>query len=72
MQHDAITRQTLEEHARRRRRFLKSSATIAIAAPTVALLLADGIKPAYANGYGIPVTTPSGTTTPAPTGTNLP
>lgn len=41
-----------EKQAERRRAFLKQSATVAVAAPAVALLLSSGAKPAFAStGY---------------------
>ena len=53
----------LNKQAERRRAFLKQSATAAIAAPAVALLLSSGAKPAFAaTGYvtTIPTTTFAG------------
>lgn len=48
--------ESLELHAQRRRNFLKKSATVAIAAPAITLLLEAGAKPAFAAGYGGGVT----------------
>lgn len=51
------TQNTIQKHALRRRDFLKKSATVAVAAPAISLLLQQGIKPAHAEGYGTTTTT---------------
>lgn len=48
---NADPKEVLDEHAARRRALLKNAGTIAVTAPTVSLLLADGVKPAAAQGY---------------------
>lgn len=42
----------LDEHAQRRRAILKNAGKVAVTAPAVSLLLAEGVKPAMALSYG--------------------
>ena len=48
---DKKVKEALDEHAARRRKLLKNAGTLAVTAPAVSLLLANGVKPALAQGY---------------------
>ena len=54
---DKKTDEILSEHAKRRRALLKNAGKVAITAPAVSLLLAEGVKPALAFSYGSVETT---------------
>lgn len=49
---DKKTDEILSEHAERRRALLKNAGKVAVTAPAVSLLLAEGVKPARAFSYG--------------------
>lgn len=49
---DKKVKEVLDEHAIRRRALLKNAGKLAVTAPAVSLLLANGVKPALAQGYG--------------------
>ena len=63
---DKSTKEVLDDHAQRRRALLKNASRVAIAAPAVSLLLAQGVKPVMAQGYAPPTKGPGGNPTEVP------
>ena len=63
---DNKVKEVLDEHAARRRALLTTVSKVAVTAPAISLLLAEGVKPAFARSYGELPTKPTSPLPPPP------